>query len=84
MVELDIVHTISSDLLDVQYYFQSLIEQAMLCGLLSDSGLAKIQWDLLAILAEQTDKWSRGVLVKLFGNTLFGNYAPYRTSIGVI
>lgn len=24
------------------------------------------------------------VLVKLFGNTLFGNYAPYRTSIGVI
>ena len=60
MVELDVVHTISSDLLDVQYYFQSLIEQAMLCGLLSDSGLAKIQWDLLAILAEQTDKWSRG------------------------
>ena len=60
MGELDVVHTISSDLLDVQYYFQSLIEQAMLCGLLSDSGLAKIQGDLLAILAEQTDKWSRG------------------------
>lgn len=26
----------------------------------------------------------QSVLVKLFGNTLFGNYAPYRTSIGVI
>ena len=26
----------------------------------------------------------RGVLVKLFGNTLFGNHALYRNSIGVI
>lgn len=25
-----------------------------------------------------------GVLVKLFGNTLFGNHALYRNSIGVI
>ncbi len=27
---------------------------------------------------------SKGVLVKLFGNTLFGNHALYRNSIGVI
>ena len=27
---------------------------------------------------------TEGVLVKLFGNTLFGNHALYRNSIGVI
>jgi hypothetical protein len=32
----------------------------------------------------QTERLEWFVLVKLFGNTLFGNYAPYRTSIGVI
>ena len=56
----DIKHSISRELLNFQYYFQSLIEQAQFCGLLSDIKLSEIQTDLLMMLAEQTDKWSRG------------------------
>lgn len=60
MEELDVVHQISSDKLNDQYYFQSLIEQAGLCGMVSDMEMTKLQADLLEILAEQTDKWCRG------------------------
>ncbi|GAA6285981.1 hypothetical protein F190043G2_26520 [Blautia caecimuris] len=56
----DILHPIKKELLSPKYYFQSLIEQARFCGLLSDRDLSVIQTDLLLILAEQTDKWNRG------------------------
>jgi len=60
MESLDILHPINAELLSPKYYFQSLVEQACYCGLLSDKGLSAIQTDLLLILAEQTDKWSQG------------------------
>lgn len=60
MGTLDVVHPIEAELLDYQYYVQSLIEQGRFCGLLSDVSLLKIQNDLLRILAEQTDKWNQG------------------------
>ena len=60
METLDIFHQIKSEMLNQKYYFQSLIEQACSCGLLSDKELSAVQTDLLLILAEQTDKWSRG------------------------
>lgn len=60
METLDRLHPIEAELLRPKYYFQSLIEQACYCGLLSDRELSAIQTDLLLILAEQTDKWSRG------------------------
>lgn len=41
--------------------------------------------DLLELIIEfHKDNERQGVLVKLFGNTLFGNHALYRNSIGVI
>lgn len=60
METLDILHQIKAEMLNPKYYFQSLIEQACYCGLLSDKELSAVQTDLLLILAEQTDKWSRG------------------------
>lgn len=36
METLDIFHQIKSEMLNQKYYFQSLIEQACYCGLLSD------------------------------------------------
>lgn len=60
METLDILHPIKTELLSPKYYFQSLVEQARYCGLLSDRELSTMQADLLLILAEQTDKWSRG------------------------
>lgn len=57
---LDVRHWVAAELLNPKYYFQSLIEQAMSCGLLTDMDMSKIQMELLMILAEQTDKWSRG------------------------
>lgn len=60
METLDILHPIKTELLSPKYYFQSLIEQARYCGLLSERELSTMQADLLLILAEQTDKWSRG------------------------
>ena len=60
METLDIFHQIKSEMLNQKYYFQTLIEQACYCGLLSDKELSAVQTDLLLILAEQTDKWCRG------------------------
>lgn len=60
MKELDILHPIKAELLNCQYYFQSLIEQAKFCGLLSGTDISRIQSDLIIILAEQTDKWNKG------------------------
>lgn len=60
MNELDTLHPIVPGRLNSRYYFQSLVEQANLCGLLSDAELSEIQTELLIILAEQTDKWSQG------------------------
>lgn len=60
MEALDILHPIKAELLNPKYYFQSLMEQVRYCGLLSDKEVSVIQTDLLLILAEQTDKWSRG------------------------
>lgn len=60
MTVLDVLHPILPEQLNSRYYFQSLMEQAHFCGLLSDEELSKIQTELLIILAEQTDKWSQG------------------------
>ena len=60
MEALDILHPIKEEMLNSKYYFQSLIEQACYCGLLSEKELSAVQTDLLLILAEQTDKWSKG------------------------
>lgn len=60
MDTIDILHPIKTELLNPKYYVQSLARQARYCGLLSDRELSTMQADLLLILAEQTDKWSRG------------------------
>lgn len=60
MEGLDILHPIKAELLNQKYYVQSLIEQARYCGMLTDKEVSVIQTDLLLILAQQTDKWSRG------------------------
>ena len=60
MKELDMFHPIKVDRLNPKYYFQSLIEQAYNCHLLSEKELSVIQSDLFMILSKQTDKWGQG------------------------
>ncbi len=60
MGTLDIRHPLKAEMLNSKYYVQSLVEQARYVGLLSDKELTAIQTDLLLLLAEQTEKWSRG------------------------
>lgn len=60
METLDMLHPIKEELLSQKYYFQSLVEQAHYCGLLSDRELSAIQKDLLLILAKQTEQWTLG------------------------
>ena len=55
-----ILHRIDAKQLHPRYYARSLLRQALFCRLLSEEDVTKIQADLLAILAEQCDKWSRG------------------------
>lgn len=56
----DILHPIKEEFLNQKYYVQSLLEQARACGLLSEKELSAIQTDLVLILSEQTQLWSRG------------------------
>ena len=56
----DIFHPIKEEFLNQKYYVQSLLEQARACGLLSEKELSAIQTDLVLILSEQTQLWSRG------------------------
>ncbi len=59
-MKLDTLHVINVDLLSQQYYFNSLISEASSSGLLGEADNRKIQIELLALLAEQTDKWTKG------------------------
>lgn len=60
METLDTLNPIRKELLNPKFYFQSLVEQARICGLLSDIQLTKIETELVIILTEQIDKWSEG------------------------
>lgn len=60
MNSLDLLNAINIDQLDQKYYFKSIMEQAKLYELLSDIDISNIQNDLLIVLSEQTDKWSKG------------------------
>ncbi|MPW24302.1 hypothetical protein GC105_00650 [Alkalibaculum sp. M08DMB] len=46
--------------LNEEHYFQSLLEQAYLIGLLSEDELEKIQFDCLAILARRAEQYNNG------------------------
>ncbi|MGI5854749.1 MAG: DUF6179 domain-containing protein, partial [Bacillota bacterium] len=54
------VSQIKREALNSEFYFQSLLEQAHAAGMLSDSQLEGIQFDCLALLAKQTEKYNRG------------------------
>ena len=56
----DILRLIPAESLNPQYYFPSLVEKAMARGLLTAGDLSKMQLELLAILAQQAEQWSRG------------------------
>lgn len=60
MNTLDLVHPIRQDRLNPQYYFQSLMEQAVGAGILNSNDLAQLQTRLLQLLAAQTDALTKG------------------------
>lgn len=57
---LNFLHQIDEKQLDKRHYMESLIEQAFSCSFLSEADIARIQSELLGILAAQFDKWSHG------------------------
>ena len=56
----DIIHPIDENQLNQRYYFQSLTEQAVFAGLLTDSDMARIKASLFEILSEQTNLLTKG------------------------
>ncbi|MBP7332814.1 MAG: hypothetical protein KBA08_11080 [Firmicutes bacterium] len=51
---------IRRDALSSEHYFQSLLEQAYMSGMLSGKQIEKIQFDCLSLLAKQTEKHCSG------------------------
>ena len=60
MGEVDIVHLFSLDVSDYRNYLRTIIMQARGCGCLSDEGFARIQNDMLVIMSELADRWTKG------------------------
>lgn len=60
MSDLDNTHRIDSALLDGNHYFASLLAQGVCCGLLEDCDIEQIQRDSMVLLADQTEKYTRG------------------------
>ncbi len=56
----DILHSIDPDSLDKRKYLPSLLYSAYECGLISDAFLSDFQNDLINLLAEITDRYTRG------------------------
>lgn len=60
METLDIQHPIRPELLSPRYYLQSLTQEALSCGLMTEREFTRLQTSLLALLARQTDSLTGG------------------------
>lgn len=60
MRNIEKISRIKKETLKSEHYFQSLLEQAYLEGMLSDTQLEKIQFDCLSLLAKQTERYNNG------------------------
>ena len=60
MMNLEQIHVINKAALSGKNYFASLMSQGRLCCLLMDKDIERLQLESLTLLAEQTEKWSRG------------------------
>ncbi len=60
MRDIEKTSKIKAGLLDSEHYFQSLLEQAYMSGILPDKQLEKIQFDCLTLLAGQTERYNSG------------------------
>lgn len=56
----DILHKISAESIHPKYYFQSLVEQAVSCGLLTDRDISAMQMDdRKSCLRKKCSRWNR-------------------------
>jgi len=60
MESIDRISKIDKTKLSGIYFFQTLLEQGCLCGLISDSDIENIQFECLSILSKQTDRFNNG------------------------
>lgn len=60
MGNIEKISKIKGETLSSEHYFQSLLEQAYMSGMLSDIKLEKIQLDCLSLLAKQTERYNSG------------------------
>lgn len=54
------IHLIDENRLDQRHYFKSLTEYAYFCGILTQNNIARLQSELLSLLAEQTERLTNG------------------------
>lgn len=60
MGNIEKISKIKRETLSSEHYFQSLLEQAYMSGMLSDIQLEKIQFDCLSLLAKKTREYNSG------------------------
>lgn len=60
MAYLNKIRKIKRETLSSEYYLKSLLDQANMSGMLSDTQLEKIQFDCLSLLAKQTERYNSG------------------------
>ncbi|MCR4436664.1 MAG: DUF6179 domain-containing protein [Clostridiales bacterium] len=60
MGNIEKISKVKGETLSSEHYFQSLLEQAYMSGMLSDIQLEKIQFDCLSLLAKQTERYNNG------------------------
>lgn len=60
MGDVEKISRIKRETLSSEHYFQSLLEQAYMSGMLSDIQLEKIQFNCLSLLAKQTERYNSG------------------------
>ncbi len=60
MGNIEKISKIKKETLSGEHYFQSLLEQAYVSGMLSDIQLEKIQFDCLSLLAKKTERYNSG------------------------
>jgi len=60
MKDIKKISKIKKEMLSSEHYFKSLLEQAYSTGILSYTQLEKIQFDCIALLAKQTNKFNGG------------------------
>ncbi|MGL5255349.1 MAG: DUF6179 domain-containing protein [Phocaeicola sp.] len=84
MANIEKISKINREALNGEHYFQSLLKQAYMVQLLSESELEKIQFDCLSLLAKKTERFNGGDSSSIRIEKAQGILASIMFTIGVL